>query len=371
MGESRRTILYEGYVRLESGGGGLHLTGLSIALAEGADVHVVAPVAVGPDGVASLGIPTHPSLTYSLVRVPGSMPYLALLLFEIRKVLITLVWAIRNRRADRHLLSRLAGFSLSPFLALATRSKYVVEINGWPADEATDRGLPSPVSSVLDKFVDLQLRFATGIVAVTAGLAERSGYDGPTLVLPNGVRRELLESVPDVEPDFDLVYGGALTSWYDFQLVAEALELRPGVRLLLFGDGPTQSEVHALFADAIKRGQVSIGPRLAHAEAAARMRQATVGLVPLRPKAGRSSGSPLKLYEYLSLGLNVVAARMDGIDESDAIDFYEVGSAASMVQAIDRALARPRPTDEAIATVLAQHSWSARATTLACFLDDL
>ena len=100
------------------------------------------------------------------------------------------------------------------------------------------------------------------------------------------------------------------------------LESRLGseVHLTLVGDGPRLESVGSrVERDPFLSSKVRLFPWLDRAASLEIVADATVGVIPLKPKhSSRELGSPLKLFDYLSVGVPTVISRLDGCNSVDS-----------------------------------------------------
>jgi len=134
-------------------------------------------------------------------------------------------------------------------------------------------------------------------------------------------------------------YYGAISTWFDVELVAEAARRRPGYRFVLIG------QVHAIDPSPLANLEnVSLPGEKPYREIPACLRQFDVCLIPFRINALTRGVDPVKVYEYLSQGKPVVATPLpELLPQADLL--YLAGSVDEFVEALDRAAA---PQDEAL-----------------------
>lgn len=154
--------------------------------------------------------------------------------------------------------------------------------------------------------------YVAGYVAGVAADRER------IQVIPNGVDTQRFSPCPaDNEPSekavFTLGFIGTLKPWHGLPLLVEAFarlhEQAPESRLLIVGDGPKRESLQQRVAELDLSNQVTftgaVSPR--HVPQWLAKMDAAVAPYPDQPD---SYFSPLKLFEYLAMGLPVVASRV-------------------------------------------------------------
>ena len=123
-------------------------------------------------------------------------------------------------------------------------------------------------------------------------------------VLPNGVDLELFSG--DVEPPLEYgaipepraVFAGAISTWFDWDLILQVARLRPGISFCIIGRGQ--------MPNAMPENVFHLGSR-PHDQIAAFLQHSSVGLIPFKDLVRtRRVDRPLKFYEYIASGLPVV-----------------------------------------------------------------
>jgi len=136
------------------------------------------------------------------------------------------------------------------------------------------------------------------------GCQDRVILDGrdDIVVVPNGARpgiEQVAEPVDLPRGEITLGYFGHLTqAWFDWDLVRSVAAEQPDWRIHLVGYG--QDATGRLPPNVVLHGKV---PRNELASYAANW---DVGIIPFRRSPLAASADPIKLYEYLALGLPVV-----------------------------------------------------------------
>ncbi|HLS73562.1 MAG TPA: glycosyltransferase family 4 protein [Actinomycetaceae bacterium] len=254
----------------------------------------------------------------------------------------------------------------------------VLEVNApLPEEQARHRGLAHPDEA------RAVIRQAAGnarvVVCVSQPVADwvhdqlagvPSGSRPTVVVESNGVDVDRIVPAPAAaERPFTVGFVGTLKPWHGTEtLLAAHAELRrsvPEARLLLVGDGPQ--------ADALRDQAQSLGtadaveltgavapvdiPRLLH-----RMDVATAPY----PAVGEGYFSPLKVYEYMSAGLPVVASavgQLPGVIDHSRTGFLVPGSDPTALAGMLTVLAadpwlRERVGSAAREHVVAGHTWT-------------
>ena len=146
------------------------------------------------------------------------------------------------------------------------------------------------------------LRRADALVATSAVVLDRlraSRPDVPSLVLDNGVDFHRFADAQEGDvPRRGAVYVGAVDERFDWDALAAFARSSPDMRVDVYG--PASVAVPEVPPNVVVHGGVPYErtPDL--------MRRAAVGLLPLRRTDVNRGRSPMKLFEYLAAGLQVV-----------------------------------------------------------------
>ena len=224
-------------------------------------------------------------------------------------------------------------------------------------------------------------RQTDAIFTVSEALAEdyRRLTGVPVSVLPNGVDVERFNPAVRAQPrprwarGFVAGFIGTMKPFHDLETVAAAAELLPpGVRVVMIGSGPGVARLAE--TPAALAGKLLLPGPVLHDEVPGVLGWFDLGLVPAT--SGHPYLSPLKLPEYLAVGLPVVVAagsQADQLVEEPAKAVYESGDRESLAAAII-AIARSRGRDRMARSARAQaeeRSWDAAARIVALKITDL
>lgn len=348
-------ILYHHRTRAEDAQG-IHIAEIQRAFRElGHEVHEVALV---PAGGAS-GRKRKPGLAVRFVsKAAAALPHAGYELLELASngpVAARVAKAARGIAPDliyeRYSLHNAAGV----MAARAGNVPLVLEVNAPLAEErARHGGLAFP--SLAARIERSIWKAATAVVTVSTPLAdviEAAGVPRERiLVLPNAVRREMLESSPSGDavrakhgfrPEH-VVFGftGWFRPWHGLETFLEAFSdaklAEKGARVLLVGEGqalPALKEIVAkrglreavAFTGAV--GRDGIAEHIAAFDAA------------LQPHATHYA-SPMKIFEYLALGKPVVAVATPAVREilEDGVDsiLFAPGDVKGLIDGVRRLL---------------------------------
>jgi glycosyltransferase involved in cell wall biosynthesis/SAM-dependent methyltransferase len=147
------------------------------------------------------------------------------------------------------------------------------------------------------------LNAADAVFAVSSPLAERAHALGRTEVevVPNGLRPDIelvTQALPLARGEVTAGYFGYLsTAWFDWELLCRAATERPSWKFHVIGYGDAPGSLPA--------NVVLLGPK-EPSKLAAYARNWDVAIVPFRPGRLAAGADPIKVYEYLAMGLPVV-----------------------------------------------------------------
>ncbi len=251
------TVIYEGAISSQAiGGARLHFRGMARALdrARLGRLVIVLP--------RFHGEPTFDAGVGERARVIGiRCPRRSLfghLVYEVFKTV--LIGALRvtdvlRRRRTVHMM-RISPIGVSPIVSRVLRATVVVEVNGLPDGEFESRGFSKLIVRGVRTITGIQLRCATHVVAVTAGLARACGErtDARILRLENAVDLDDLASMINRSGEgapHTITYSGAFAPWQELELLVDAfaqLVVRDPTnpwRLVLIGDGEERARIEA------------------------------------------------------------------------------------------------------------------------------
>ena len=265
-------------------------------------------------------------------------------------------------------------------LAAARRMKVptVLEVNALFTSAGYHAFEPLALPALARALERRALRLATLVVAVSTPLArqgkELSGVD--VKVLPNGVdpvrfdpRRTDRARVRDrygLGNAAVIGWAGILRDWHGLERLLQATASLSEARLFIVGDGPART---ALEAEARRLGmenRMTISGRIPHAEMPDHIGAMDIAVVP-DEKTGVAS--PMKLLEYMAMGVAVVAPRAENIcdlveDGTDAL-LFEPGNTADLSAKLARLTTDPSLRralgNAARAKIESQRNWSAVA----------
>ncbi len=183
------------------------------------------------------------------------------------------------------------------------------------------------------------LRKADLVLPVSQKLYEAAveirGTDQGVYLLPNGVKIELFLKPTSKPPEYSdipkpiALFTGALSTWFDWDLLAKLAKRRPDISFVLVGRGSPPF--------GLPKNVYLLGYRV-HKEIPSYMQHADVGLILFKniQRINRVE-RPLKFYEYLASGLPIVSVPFGGLKSMSPYAFFG-GSVEELSSAVDRAL---------------------------------
>lgn len=215
-------------------------------------------------------------------------------------------------------------------LALAKRARapFVLEVRDlWPDALVVKKAISSWQARLLHRIVNTLYRHATRIVSLTPGIKTeliQKGISSSKIdVFPNGWDPELFSadgrSREDVRAqfgwgeDFVAIYAGSFQTVTAVDVLVRAasnLKGTPGMKMVLFGAGPTLEKVKQL-ASELAVSAVEFQAPVPKKQIPGLLRAADVGLMALAKTPLAHIYFENKLMDYLGAGLPIVAA-MEG-----------------------------------------------------------
>lgn len=259
---------------------------------------------------------------------------------------------------------------------------WILETNGFFSDEARTERKSLVLTGLARKLEVSAYRRCDVLVCVSNALKEivvqKAGvHPGKVLVVPNGVDAALFDPARH-EPrrlfeGFTVGFVGALLAW---QGLDRLLEAAAGLRnrglpihITIVGDGPVREELEELARNLGIGAAVRFVGRVPQDEVPPYIAGFDVGFSGQHPsRIGAMYHSPLKLYEYLSMGRPVVASAFEdarALVRGDEAGFlFDPEDPGDLERALEKAyLARSSfagASTRIRSEVVRRHSWEAR-----------
>jgi len=187
----------------------------------------------------------------------------------------------------------------------------VLAVHELHRDRLEASGIPASKINVVLNSPDLKI-FRPGALSCA------NGHQGMTLVCHGTVARRL---------GLDIA----------FKALALLGPEESAVRLMVIGSGDYLAEAKALVAAMNLQDRVSFLAPVPIEDLPALLARADVGLIPNRPSAATHLMLPVKMLEYATLGLPIIAARLQTIERyfvDDAVRFFGPGRPEALAAAI-------------------------------------
>lgn len=183
-------------------------------------------------------------------------------------------------------------------------------------------------------------------------LVRRGARASKITVLPNVPDPLVFHAKPASQPAddaFRIVYHGTIARRLGLDLLVNAFALAapacPKARLEIYGDGDAAPEVAAAIQSSGVADRIYFSRKLFSVSSIAEMIQgATVGVIPNRRDPSTDYMLPVKMLEYVHLGIPVITPRLLAIQHyfrEDQVAYYEPGNVDQLAAAITRLYANP------------------------------
>lgn len=267
------------------------------------------------------------------------------------------------------------GFRLARLMRSFDQTVWCFELNSLGAHSLSH--LPGVLHDALRRFECASLARADLIYVVSEQLKADLARTAPSLsgriaVVPNGgpapMRVQWKEN--DDQRALPLYYLGIFQSYYELDLVVrrfQSLKRRiSGLELHLYGDGPQETELRKAAGDTPGihlHGRY----RLDHLVESREFSKDGILLLPYCRDGVSTIGSPTKLFEYMALGLPIVASSVgqlkDILLDGETAVLYEAGNGEQFERAVARLAGDStlrRKLAENIRTEYPSHTWPSR-----------
>lgn len=190
-------------------------------------------------------------------------------------------------------------------------------------------------------------------------IARLERWGRPARLIPNGVNREIFGAEPGERPhdlpDGQVIgyHGSLYGNWFDWGALEAVALAHPQVTVVVIGDVP--SRIPSLPVNVVFLG---LKPQT---ELPAYVGRFSVGLIPFVVSATTHAVSPLKVFEYLAMGVPVAASPLRALAGLDGVFVSD-----DLVAAVGAAIDGPRPDR---LRALTEHSWEARVRDLLAYCD--
>lgn len=336
------------------------------------------------DALAYYGLDEVPTLSLSRVRVWGPAVQR-----RVQYVVAAAAWSLGRASSDVLMTRDLGVASVLLRVPRALRPPLVYESHGFAPKVAAEMAdlLSTGRRASARKRQRLLGRerrvweHAEGYVTITRGLLEELsatfGARDAAVVVPDGANVSgMLPRIPAAPHSIPVVaYAGHLYPWKGVDVLIEALALVPHVRGLIVGGHPREGDLARVRARAAELGlsdRIEFTGQVAPAEVASRLASADALILPnRRTQISAQYTSPLKLFEYLSLGKPIVASDLPALREilthGVTAELVEADAPAALAAGIVRVVDAPAyaaALSAAARQLAVEYSWDTRAARL-------
>ncbi|MEZ5992914.1 MAG: glycosyltransferase [Planctomycetota bacterium] len=186
----------------------------------------------------------------------------------------------------------------------------------------------------------------SAVGAITQGLLDeirkRYDYTGPADVIPSAVDTSLFKPVWNGGDGKTVAWVGTLQFWKGLNVLLRAIAMSAGLQLKIVGGGKPEDEQR--LRDEIARLNIServeLTGRVSQQDISLHVKSCACAVHPLPPEHSISARftSPLKIFEYMAIGLPIVAANVPSVQEvlhdADNARLFEPGSVEALSNAL-------------------------------------
>lgn len=250
----------------------------------------------------------------------------------------------------------------APVIRFLRKERTVYDCNDYPM------GFPGALP-LAEKYFARMIRAADAVACVSERLrqdvlAYRSDH---VSVIGNGVDLVLFESAKGQAAPTDvatlprpmILYAGAISEWFNLDLVIEIARRHPSASVVMVGPILTPQIRNRLGETSSLQNMYFLGPK-PHRELPAYIYQAAVCLIPFRKDPLIARFNPNKLYEYLACGKPVVT--LDYTVEIERLrDLVCVAADDEEFLSMVAEALRSTPDSERLVALARVHSWKSKA----------
>jgi len=190
------------------------------------------------------------------------------------------------------------------------------------------------------------------------------------VILPVGFNKDYL-SARESKKDIDIIYTGNFSEWKGLDILIEAISIYKiqysrKIHVKLIGARPNDmNKYKAMINKFDVDDYVEIIPRVSHKEILSYLSRSVIGVLPNKfLDDGIFYTSPLKLYEYLGVGLKVIVSRLpsiqSNIDES-LVYFFEPENPDDLALKIHNAILDSNFEKSKVQNFASNYTWEERA----------
>ncbi|MBF0338177.1 MAG: glycosyltransferase family 4 protein [Nitrospirae bacterium] len=203
----------------------------------------------------------------------------------------------------------------------------------------------------------------------------------PIVTIPNAVKSELLNTAAAVAVGADavaregLLYAGGLYPWKGVDVLIKAMAFIPGEVLTIVGGGDRLDELKQLAADIGVAGRIVFTGYVEQSQLAGYLSRARIAIIPNILHKPSIHSSPLKMFEFMALGLPIVASNIPGITDvlTDKVNvlLFEPGNVMQLATSVRHLIDNPAYAAEIAAkskALAGDYTYDKRATQIMDFI---
>jgi glycosyltransferase involved in cell wall biosynthesis len=259
-----------------------------------------------------------------------------------------------------------------PSWLIATKSFGCVKIydrfDDWQAFSIPKTWSRSQILAFSKEYEDEAINLANGVVFTSQNLKVSSR---PSLFLPNGfnsekaslARKSLAGST--LKPN-KAGFFGAFADWVEVDLIYQLALANPTTEFEIIG--PVSVNVDSLEA----LSNVKFFPVMNQIALYVKALEWKIGLIPFKVNSLTASADPIKAYEYMSLGIPILASPLPSLNDfpAEGIRIYnDLEEALRLFQ--EMLLVSPQTPSLGLESWLSKQTWAERAEELIRFMDSL
>lgn len=153
-----------------------------------------------------------------------------------------------------------------------------------------------------------------------------------------------------------VVYVGALDNRFDFEAMLFAAKKLHRIQFDIYGPADNQYENEIALLKSLPN--VSVKGKIEYNDVCNVLNRYKIGILPLNNHPSNIGRSPMKLWEYIACGLNVVYSRIESIEENDI--FVKYDSLEDLVSSLNAALIENKNKND-IVNCLKSETWHSKA----------
>jgi len=199
------------------------------------------------------------------------------------------------------------------------------------------------------------------------------------LILPVGFNADFLQTTNN-KKDIDIIYVGNFSKWKGLDILIKAVQIikfkyKINLKVVLIGARKKDLEEYKNICREFNVfDEIDIMERSMHKKILEYLQRSKIGALPVKClDDGNLFTSPLKLYEYLGVGLKVVAAALPSIKSNisdDLVYFFEPEDAEDMAKKIIFALNDQSFNILKVKNFARNYTWNSRAKKFLRFVNE-